>query len=237
MATTAPDLILDIPAPAFTLPATDGRTYTLDDIAGANGAMILVICNHCSHVKAIIDRLVADARGVGGRVIRQKIKLRWALAVCMMSGCAGNQSMMRRGERATDRHIVPGPSMCGGARADKVFFDFDSATLSDGARTTLDKQAAWLATYPRVYALVTGNADERGTEEYDLALGMRRASAAREYLVAKGLAPDRIRITSYGKELPIDARHTEAAWSINRNATTSVSIERPSGQRVEAPNH
>jgi peroxiredoxin len=62
MATTAPDLILDIPAPAFTLPATDGRTYTLDDIAGANGTVIVFICNHCPYVKAIIDRLVADAR-------------------------------------------------------------------------------------------------------------------------------------------------------------------------------
>jgi peptidoglycan-associated lipoprotein len=88
--------------------------------------------------------------------------------------------------------------------------------------TTLEGQAEWLAKYPSVKIMVAGNADERGTEVYNLALGLRRADAARDYLVAQGVAPLRITVKSYGKDCPVAPGHDEAAWGQNRNAITSV---------------
>jgi peptidoglycan-associated lipoprotein len=107
---------------------------------------------------------------------------------------------------------------------DRVFFDFDKSALKPDAKETLDKQATWLAKYPNVNVQVAGNCDERGTEEYNLALGQRRANAARDYLVAKGTASSRITTISYGKDRPQpDALcHDESCWSKNRNAITSV---------------
>ncbi len=111
---------------------------------------------------------------------------------------------------------------------DRVFFDTDRATLngsSPAARTntaTLDKQAAWLKQYPQNMVTVAGNADERGTSEYNLALGQRRAQAAQAYLVARGVAQSRINIISYGKERPTALGSNAESWSQNRNAITSV---------------
>jgi peptidoglycan-associated lipoprotein len=105
---------------------------------------------------------------------------------------------------------------------DRVFFDFDKSGLSSDSTATLGKQAAWLAKYPSVNVLVAGNADERGTETYNLALGQRRADAARDYLVAQGVASTRVSTISYGKSCPVAAGHDESAWQQNRNAITSV---------------
>jgi peptidoglycan-associated lipoprotein len=105
---------------------------------------------------------------------------------------------------------------------DRVFFDFAKSDLSSDSTATLGKQAAWLAKYPSVNVLVAGNADERGTETYNLALGQRRADAARDYLVAQGVASTRVSTISYGKSCPVAAGHDESAWQQNRNAITSV---------------
>lgn len=105
---------------------------------------------------------------------------------------------------------------------DRVFFATDQSTLSDEARATLDKQAAWLQRYPSVNVVVAGNCDERGTEEYNLALGQRRANADREYLVAHGINPARVQLISYGKNRPTDPSSTPEAWAKNRNAITLV---------------
>ncbi len=105
---------------------------------------------------------------------------------------------------------------------DKVFYDTDSSSLSGDARSTLDRQAAWLGRYQQVQVQMGGNCDERGTTEYNLALGQRRANAARDYLVARGVSSARIRSISYGKERPIAVGSDEAAYAQNRNATTSV---------------
>jgi peptidoglycan-associated lipoprotein len=105
---------------------------------------------------------------------------------------------------------------------DRVFFATDQSTLNDQARGTLDRQAGWLQQYPRVNVWIAGNCDERGTEEYNLALGQPRASAARDYLVAHGVARTRIETISYGKARPIDPASTPEAWAQNRNAITSV---------------
>src|ERR1700744_3396919 len=105
---------------------------------------------------------------------------------------------------------------------DRIFFDTDRNTLTPQAIATLDRQSSWLQHYPQVNVWVAGNCDERGTEEYNLALGQRRANADRDYLVAHGIQRSRIETISYGKSRPIDAASTPEAWAQNRNAITSV---------------
>ncbi|MBV9656044.1 MAG: peptidoglycan-associated lipoprotein Pal [Acetobacteraceae bacterium] len=105
---------------------------------------------------------------------------------------------------------------------DRVFFAFDSSQISSDARSTLDRQAGWLGRYPQVRVQVAGNTDDRGTEEYNLALGQRRANAARDYLVAQGVNSSRLSTISYGKDRPTALGDNEEAWAQNRNAITSV---------------
>ena len=105
---------------------------------------------------------------------------------------------------------------------DRVFFAFNESQLSGDARGTLDRQAGWLQQYQQVGVQVAGNCDERGTEEYNLALGQRRANAARDYLVARGVSSARITTISYGKDRPVAQGDDEQAWAQNRNAITSV---------------
>jgi peptidoglycan-associated lipoprotein len=112
---------------------------------------------------------------------------------------------------------------------DRVFYDLAKSNLSSDADATLGKQASWLAKYPSVNVLVAGNADERGTETYNLALGNSRADAARDYLVAQGVAASRVSTISYGKDKPIAPGHDEASWQQNRNAITSVVGFNPQG--------
>ncbi|WP_411816473.1 peptidoglycan-associated lipoprotein Pal [Hyphococcus sp. DH-69] len=104
----------------------------------------------------------------------------------------------------------------------RVFFAYDQYTLSPQAQATLAKQAAWLKEYPQTRIMIAGNCDERGTREYNLALGARRAESAKAYLVSLGVDGSRITTVSYGKERPIDTRSTEDAWSVNRNSTTTI---------------
>ena len=105
---------------------------------------------------------------------------------------------------------------------DRVFYAFNQSSLSDEAKATLDRQAAWLAKYPQVSIQVAGNCDERGTEEFNLALGNRRATAAKDYLVAKGVDGSRLTTISYGKDKPTAVGSDEQAWAQNRNAISSV---------------
>ncbi len=105
---------------------------------------------------------------------------------------------------------------------DRVFFDFDRFDLKPAARATLEKQAAWLKAHGGSSIVVEGHADERGTREYNLALGERRANSAKDYLIALGIAPARVRTVSYGKERPVALGSSEAAWAQNRRAVTVV---------------
>lgn len=107
---------------------------------------------------------------------------------------------------------------------DRVFFGFDQYNVSTDARATLEKQAVWLKKFPGVTVTVEGHADERGTREYNLALGERRANAAKEYLVSLGVDAMRIKTISYGKERPVALGHNEAAWAQNRRSVTVVSV-------------
>jgi len=105
---------------------------------------------------------------------------------------------------------------------DRVFFAFDSSSLSDEAQKTLERQATWLKQYPNVNVTIEGHCDERGTREYNLALGERRADAAKKYLVSLGVKSSRVSTISYGKERPAVVGHDESAWSQNRRAVTVV---------------
>ena len=161
-----------------------------------------------------------------------------ALALSLTAGCA-----TRRAERPVDppttTEVTPndglgneGGSQTGGpgsradflrsVPADRVFFGFDSYSIDAEDRATLDAQAAWLQQYPNVRVTIEGHADERGTREYNLGLGDRRANAARDYLQSRGIAPDRMTVISWGKERPQNPASNEEAWAQNRRAVTVV---------------
>ncbi len=108
---------------------------------------------------------------------------------------------------------------------DRVYFDLDQYTLDDADRQALQGQAQWLTQYAAARVQIEGNADERGTREYNLALGARRAEAVAGYLSSLGVNASRIETVSFGKDKPIDPGHTEEAWSRNRNAHTNVVSE------------
>ncbi len=105
---------------------------------------------------------------------------------------------------------------------DRVFFGYDRYDLSDEARATLEKQAAWLKQYTTLSITVEGHADERGTREYNLALGERRANSVKNFLVAPGVDASRVSTISYGKERPAVVGSDEAAWAQNRRGVTVV---------------
>lgn len=124
---------------------------------------------------------------------------------------------------ATEGQLVPGSQAELEALAShRVFFQYDRHDLTDEARVSLQSQAAWLKSHPTVTISIAGNCDERGTREYNLALGERRANSAKDYLMSLGVDPSRMSTLSYGKERPIALCADESCWSQNRNATTQV---------------
>jgi len=146
-------------------------------------------------------------------------------AIFLLSACDSTPSSSTSGKSGQGT-VAGGPVTPGGASdlaqnvGDRVFFDTDSSTLSADAQKTLDRQAAWLKQYANVNVTVEGHCDERGTREYNLALGERRAAATKKYLVAAGIAANRISTISYGKERPAVIGSDESAWSQNRRAVT-----------------
>jgi peptidoglycan-associated lipoprotein len=146
-------------------------------------------------------------------------------ALALLGACSSNNTGATTGTGATStaNGVAPGSQADLVANVgDRVFYALNTSTLSGDARATLDRQAAWLARYPQVSIQIAGNCDERGTAEYNLALGQRRANAARDYLVARGVSSARITTISYGKERPTALGSDEQAYAQNRNATTSV---------------
>lgn len=111
---------------------------------------------------------------------------------------------------------APGAELA--AELQKIYFNFDSADLSEESRSSLSKNAEYLSKNSGVKVRIEGNCDERGSDDYNMALGERRAKAAKDYLVNLGIASDRLSTISYGEEKPADAGHDEAAWARNRRA-------------------
>ncbi|GIW53310.1 MAG: hypothetical protein KatS3mg081_2665 [Gemmatimonadales bacterium] len=121
---------------------------------------------------------------------------------------AAEEARRREAEMARVRSIV----------AEMIFYDFDKYNIRPDAQATLNAKAEVLRAHPEIRVRIEGHADERGSDEYNLALGMRRAAAAKEYLVRLGLDPSRFEVVSYGEERPLDPRHNEEAWAKNRRA-------------------
>ena len=137
------------------------------------------------------------------------------LAGLMIAGCAKQQVDQ------TSSSATPGSQQDFVVNVgDRVFFETDSSELTEQARATLDKQAQWLNNYNRYAFTIEGHADERGTREYNIALGARRAQTVREYLVTRGIAAQRMRTISYGKERPVAVCDDISCWSQNRRAVT-----------------
>jgi len=106
----------------------------------------------------------------------------------------------------------------------RVFFGYDQYDLTSEARDVLRRQANWMKLYSEATAVIEGHADERGTREYNLALGARRADSVKAFLVSQGVAPSRLRSVSYGKERPIDGRSDDSGWARNRNGYTNLRL-------------
>lgn len=138
-------------------------------------------------------------------------------AAVVAGGCANQQKELQAGLGAA----TPGsPQEFQVSVGDRVFFETDSSSLTGQAQATLDRQIQWLNRYSQYTFTVEGHADERGTREYNLALGARRASAVRDYMTAKGIPPNRMRTVSYGKERPVAVCDDISCWSQNRRAVT-----------------
>jgi len=141
------------------------------------------------------------------------------------AGTAGQGGATGAGAAATQARPGPRPGSQEDLVAnvgDRVFFDFDKSDLKPEARRTVERWAAWLRQYPNVTVTVEGHCDERGTREYNIGLGERRAAAAKNYLVAQGIAANRVATISYGKERPAVIGSNEAAWSQNRRGVMVV---------------
>src|SRR5262244_196655 len=150
--------------------------------------------------------------------ILQGLKLAAVLAVALSMGACANKGV---GTDAMASAAVPGSQQDFVVNVgDRVFFESDQTDLSPQAIATLEKQAQWLQTYNRYSFTVEGHADERGTREYNIALGARRAQVTREYLAARGIEPSRMRTISYGKERPVAVCNDISCWSQNRRAVT-----------------
>lgn len=117
---------------------------------------------------------------------------------------------------------ILGQASDGSSVGDRVLFETDSSVITSEGQSTLDRQAEWLKSNTNVNIVIEGHADERGTREYNLALGERRATATKNYLTTVGIPAGRVSTTSYGKERPAVAGNDESAWSQNRRAVTVI---------------
>ncbi|KIC43731.1 MAG: peptidoglycan-associated lipoprotein Pal [Ruegeria sp.] len=149
-------------------------------------------------------------------------------ALALMAACTNNDpSALGGGGPGGTGALVPGspsdprsPAYFQQTVGDRVLFEVDQSTLTPAAQTVLQGQAEWLLANTDFMATIEGHADEQGTREYNLALGARRANAAREYLISRGVAGNRLQTVSYGKERPIEICSTEECYSKNRRAVT-----------------
>jgi peptidoglycan-associated lipoprotein len=158
-----------------------------------------------------------------------RLKILSALAAALLvAACASSNKQAATNAGAGETAAVTGPTAGSVAEftqnvGDRVFFDLDKFNLKPEAQATLQKQAAWLVKYPQYKVTVEGHCDERGTREYNLALGERRANSVTNYLAALGVDKSRINTISYGKERPAVEGHDETAWAQNRRGVTVLS--------------
>lgn len=143
-------------------------------------------------------------------------------SLALVSACASTESV-EEASSTTSQAVVEGQNEdFAQAAKDRVFFGFDKSSLTSEAVNTLKAQAEWLQANPDTNVIVEGHTDDRGTREYNLALGERRAVAVKNYLISRGVDAERIKTISYGKERPAVVGANEAAWAQNRRAVTVV---------------
>ncbi len=156
------------------------------------------------------------------------VKVAAIAAVIMLAGCttkpgATEEAPPVASPSTSQSSIVPGSEKDLSVNVgDTVHFDYAKSDLHDSDRAILQRQAAWLQKYPSVRVTVQGNCDERGTREYNLALGAQRATAVRDYLVSLGVSSERVDTISFGKERPVCTESTDDCWARNRRAMTVV---------------
>ena len=138
-------------------------------------------------------------------------------ATLALSACSTAKKSQTSGDVYTGSDTVE--YLASGVK-DRVFFATNKSSLTSASRETLRKQAAWLRKNPEINVVLEGHADERGTREYNLALGERRANSAKDYLMTYGIASSRISVISYGKERPVDSGSNPLSWSKNRRSVT-----------------
>ena len=145
-------------------------------------------------------------------------------AMLAVAGCASkNQIPNNAAELGLGGANTPGSTQDFTVNVgDRIFFDTDSSSIRADAQATLARQAQWLNQYPQYAITIEGHADERGTREYNLALGARRAAATRDFLVGRGVSASRIKTISYGKERPVAVCDDISCWSQNRRAVTAL---------------
>ncbi len=150
-------------------------------------------------------------------------KLAMAFALALTVGACANKNSDADGLNGAGGAATPGSVQDFVVNVgDRVFFETDSTELTATGTATLDKQAQWLNQYGKYSFVVEGHADERGTREYNFALGARRAETVRNYLTAKGISASRMRTISYGKERPVAVCNDISCWSQNRRAVTNI---------------
>ena len=153
--------------------------------------------------------------------ILQGLTLAAVLAVALSMGACANKNGMGGADGAMAGAATPGSQQDFVVNVgDRVFFESDQTDLTPQAVATLEKQVRWLQTYNRYSFTIEGHADERGTREYNIALGARRAQSVRSFFASRGIAPQRMRTISYGKERPVAVCNDISCWSQNRRAVT-----------------
>ena len=147
-------------------------------------------------------------------------------AVLLLGACASSEKPATDGSGSSSTGNAAGQAAPGSVEefqvsvGDRVFFETDSSALTPQAQATLDKQVQWLNQYSQYTFTIEGHADERGTREYNIALGARRGSAVQDFMIARGIAANRMRTVSYGKERPVAVCDDISCWSQNRRAVT-----------------
>ena len=170
--------------------------------------------------------MLLSKRAFGAKLV---VALTAFMAVLALSACAKNTADEAANDLAGGGYGRGGVASPGSHQdfvvnvGDRIFFESDSTELTTTAQATLDKQAEWLNRYSRYSFTMEGHADERGTREYNFALGARRAEVAKNYLIARGVQGSRIRTVSYGKERPVAVCDDISCWSQNRRAVTVLS--------------
>jgi peptidoglycan-associated lipoprotein len=152
------------------------------------------------------------------------------LVGAMAAGCANDENQPNSQLTGSSGEVTPGTNRDFSVNVgDIVYFTTDSTDLTPEASTTLQKQAQWLQHYPQYTITIEGHADERGTREYNIALGARRATAVRNFLAQNGINGSRIRTISYGKERPVAVCNDISCWSQNRRAQTVLNSRQTAG--------